>query len=204
MCSISGSFSKQKIKDLYRINAYRGEMNYSVTTFEYDSSWNRTRVGTVFQDEGGLQDFIIDNQQESEVKYFLTHSQAPTTEVSSIHPATYSGALLWHNGIIKQSTIPSGTWDTEWLLKQILDYGWSSLSRVNGSFACIMYNAGMLYAFRNEISPLFIDDELNISSTKFPHSRSLQPNQVWVLDILSKTYRSVAEFETFENPYFFA
>ena len=56
-------------------------------------------------------------------------------------------------------------WDTglmhDWLInKKSLDY-------IDGTFACLRYKNGKLYIFRNEISPLFIDDELNISSTKF-------------------------------------
>ena len=204
MCAISGSFSKNKLKELYKLNAYRGEMNHSLTTFEYDPKLKKIRTGVMYQGKGGLPDFLIDGQDEAPSKYFLSHSQAPTTEASSIHPASSNGALLWHNGIIKQSTIEPGAWDTEWMIKQIVDYGWSSLSRVNGTFACVMYNENKLYVFRNEISPLYIDDTMNISSTRFEGSRQVIPNVVWEFSLKSRNYWGVADFETFENPYFFA
>jgi hypothetical protein len=110
--------------------------------------------------------------------------------------------MLWHNGIIKQKNLSEGTWDTQWLLEQILNYGWSALSRVDGTFACIMYNSGELFVFRNEISPLFIDDRFNISSTKYEGSVSLTPNRVWKLNFETKYLDVVAYFETKENPYY--
>lgn len=200
MCAISGSFSKSKLKELYKLNAYRGEMNFSLTAFEAHN--DKTRLGIIYQDAGGLPDFLVDSQVEFPTRFFLTHSQAPTSGASNIHPATYSSALLWHNGIIKQKVVDADTWDTQWMLSQIVDYGWSVLSRIDGSFACVMFYEGKLYFFRNEISPLFIDDDLNISSTKFEGSRAVTPNYVWEMDIKTRNFWSIAEFETMENPYF--
>jgi hypothetical protein len=89
-------------------------------------------------------------------------------------------------------------------LEQVTNYGWSALSRVNGTFACVMYNFGLnLYTFRNEISPLFIDDDMNISSTKFDNSRPIDPNIVWRMDLKQHKMYPEAYFETLENPYFF-
>ena len=34
MCAITGSFYKEKLKELYTLNAYRGELNYSLATFK--------------------------------------------------------------------------------------------------------------------------------------------------------------------------
>lgn len=200
MCAISGSFSKSKLSELYKLNAYRGETNFSLSTFEPEGT--KVRLGIIFQDKGGLPDYLINSQPEKPGKFFVTHSQAPTSSVSNIHPASYGGALLWHNGIVKQKTIEDDIWDTHWMLTQVLDYGWSALSRVDGSFACVMYNEGKLYFFRNEISPLFIDEDLNISSTKFEGSKPIAPNEVWEVDLKYKVLTSVAHFETFENPYY--
>jgi hypothetical protein len=110
--------------------------------------------------------------------------------------------MLWHNGIIKQKTLTQGTWDTEWLLERVLDYGWSALSRVDGTFACVMYLSGSMFVFRNEISPLFVDKDLNISSTKLPGFESIKPNVVFKMDITNKVLQEEAYFETMENPYY--
>lgn len=202
MCAITASFSKKKLKDLYKLNSYRGELNYSLSTF--DSKDHLVSWKVLLQDSGKMPDFLIDELNIDKNTFMVAHSQAPTTDTGGIHPAAYTGALLWHNGIIKQSTIPAGTWDTQWLLSRIVDYGWSSLSRVNGTFACVMFMHNNLYVFRNEISPLFIDDELNLSSTKFEGSRPLEPNTVFRIDLNTKQIYTEATFNTFENPYYFS
>lgn len=201
MCAITASFSKKKLKELYKLNSYRGELNYSLSTFEsidYLVTWK-----VLLQDSGKMPEILIDELNTNDNMFMVAHSQAPTTDTGGIHPAAYIGALLWHNGIIKQSTIPAGTWDTQWLLSRIVDYGWSSLSRVDGTFACIMFMFNNLYVFRNEISPLFLDDELNLSSTKFEGSRPLEPNTVFRIDLDTKQIYTEATFSTFENPYYF-
>jgi hypothetical protein len=201
MCAISGSFSKAKLEELYKLNAYRGERSYSLTSFEYDNE-NRLRLNVLFQDEGPLDLNVLHAMHDQPGRFFIAHSQAPTTETRNIHPAVYGKALLWHNGIVKQKNISAGVWDTQWLLEQISDYGWSSLSRVDGTFACVMYWSGDLYVFRNEISPLFFDYNFNFSSTKFDGSQPLPPNVVHKLDLNNKCFYKEAEFETFENPYY--
>ena len=200
MCAITGSLYKEKLKELYTLNAYRGELNYSLATF---TPYNgKIEFQTLFQDSGKMPNTLIDGIPCNEGDFIIAHSQAPTTSSNNIHPAVYGEALLWHNGIIKQNKLSPGTWDTQWLLEQITDYGWSSLSRVDGTFACIMYMSGNLYVFRNEISPLFIDDYFNISSTKYQGSVSLTPNQVFKLNFETKYLDTVAYFATKENPYY--
>lgn len=200
MCAISGSFDKNRLLDLYKLNAYRGESSFSLSTFEKDGK--RTRIGVMFQDNGPMPEFLVTAQVNSPSKFFLAHSQAPTTQTNNKHPAIYGASLLWHNGIIKQSTLKEDQWDTQALLENIVDYGWSSLSRVDGTFACVMLHNDKLYFFRNEISPLFIDDKLNLSSTKFEGSRHVTPNVVWELDIVDRNFWAVADFKTMENPYY--
>lgn len=201
MCAILGSFSKRKLLDLYRLNAYRGEMSHSLTSFDYYND-DRLRLGVLFQDNGPLNTEVLDALHEREDRYFFAHSQAPTTDTNNMHPAVFGNAMLWHNGIVKQSSIPEDTWDTAWLLEKILDYGWSSLSRINGTFACVMFYTNEMFVFRNEISPMFVDDNLNISSTKFEGSRSLEPNKVFKMYFKDKKLIPIAYFETFENPYY--
>lgn len=201
MCAISGSFKKDKLLELYKLNAYRGEMSHSLTSFEYDNS-NNLRMGVLFQDNGPLNEEVLNEMHDKEDRFFVAHSQAPTTDTKNIHPAAYGYAMLWHNGIIKQKNLSPGTWDTQWLLERIINYGWSALSRVDGTFACMMYNNGELYVFRNEISPLFFDYDFNFSSTKFENSYPVPPNIVHKLDLVHKVFIREAYFETFENPYY--
>lgn len=200
MCAIVGSFSKDKLQELYKLNSYRGESSYSFSAFD------RTRepmLQYVYKHKGKMpDDYINSTYQYNDKTYFIAHSQAPTTDTDNIHPAVYGNAMLWHNGIIKQKEITSGTWDTAWLLEKIIDYGWSSLSDIDGTFACIMYYGNELFVFRNEISPLFVDSDLNISSTKFDGSISLNPNVVYKLNLEHEFYEPVAYFETKENPYY--
>jgi glutamine phosphoribosylpyrophosphate amidotransferase len=150
------------------------------------------------------------------------HSQAPTTEnsdSSSIHPARMhhsevgDTSLLWHNGILKPNTISmlrektgmDTTWDTQLLLQHMINS--ESLSEIDGTFACLMYHAGNMYMFRNEISPLFIDFDMNISSTKFEVSSitgnafSILPNHVFKLDFYSMTSIIQSTFTTKNSPY---
>jgi len=200
MCAITASFDKNKLGELYKLNAYRGELNYSLATFKLYKS--KIEFQTLFQDAGKMPDTLIDSIPSKEGDFILAHSQAPTTNSKNIHPAVYGDAMLWHNGIIKQKNLSEDTWDTQWLLEQIVNYGWSSLSRVDGTFACMMYNSGELFVFRNEISPMFYDDSLNFSSTRFNSARELPPNKVFKVNLSYKTIEPVAYFETLENPYY--
>lgn len=202
MCAITASFDPVKLKELYKLNAYRGELSWSISSFSLYKN-ERVELNTLFQDSGSMPDDIFDFATAvTEDKFFVAHSQAPTTQAGHMHPAVYGDTLLWHNGIIKQKALEHNTWDTLWLLEQITSYGWSSLSRIDGTFACIMYNGGEMFVFRNEISPLFYDKDLNFSSTKFEGSESLEPNKVFKLNFKYKQLTTVAYFETHTNPYY--
>ena len=200
MCAITGSFSKSKLQELYQLNAYRGELSYSLSSFTYEA--NSIRFDTIMQDKNKMPEVLIKNMPEGINKYYIAHSQAPTTNADNIHPAVFGDCMLWHNGIVKQKTLTNNTWDTQWLLEQIINYGWSALSRVDGTFACIMYNSGELFVFRNEISPMFYDSEMNFSSTKVEFTESLPPNKVFKVNLEYKQLSPIAYFETKENPYY--
>lgn len=200
MCAIIGSFNKDKLKELHALNSYRGELSYSLCSFKPGN--NEVKLGVLMSDQGKMPDTLIDQFPSLDGDFFISHTQAPTTESKNIHPAVYGNTMLWHNGIIKQKTFSEDTWDTAWMLEAITNYGWSTLSRIDGTFACIMFDGSYLYAFRNEISPLFYDIDLNFSSTKFEGSKSLPPNQVFCIDINTRMIDTVAYFETHENPYY--
>lgn len=200
MCAITASFSQNKLTDLYRLNAYRGELSYSLSAFSF--SENKIQFDTMMQDRDRMPEGLIAALPEGVNKYYIAHSQAPTTNANNIHPAVYGDCMLWHNGIVKQKNLTEGTWDTQWLLEQIINYGWSALSRADGTFACIMYNSGELFVFRNEISPMFYDKDLNFSSTKVEFTESLPPNKVFKINLKYKQITPIAYFETMENPYY--
>ncbi len=199
MCAIVGSFNKEKLKELYTLNNYRGELSYSFSLFD-----ENYKLATILKDSGKMPDNLID-KYGIDNKFMLTHSQAPTTDstTDNIHPASIKNHLMWHNGIIKQKTLPENVWDTHWLLSRIINEGWDILSTIDGTFACVLYDGTKLYVFRNEISPLFYDEQFNFSSTKFDGSISVPPNVVFELNPYEKSMIEIVEFDTFDNPYFF-
>ena len=112
MCAIVGSFNRDKLKELFEINAYRGQLSYSLASFKTNSE-----LQVVMKDKGKMPDYFYDEFPESD--FYIGHTQAPTTESSNIHPAVnHEGDFLWHNGIIKQGKF-KGKWDTEWLLDTV-------------------------------------------------------------------------------------
>lgn len=205
MCSIFGSFSKDKLVEFADLNKYRGQHSYSYTYFF------NNQLGIDVVVTKGLGELPIDKIKVPEGAYCIAHMQAPTTNnktIESVHPAFYKGAWLWHNGIIKDHWIKNtmkeynidNSWDTFLILHKYVNEG--TLNDIDGTFSCVYFGNGSLQLFRNEISPLFIDDNYNISSTKFEGSRSLEPNIVWELHP-GIGINKIGSFNTVENPYFF-
>lgn len=206
MCSISGSYSLEKIKGLTKLNAYRGELSHSITVFDQTTK-------LVYQHKG-LGPLVLENHKLP-VGYILVHQQAPTTEYSpeNIHPAIIDDNMLWHNGIIKHDSIKVNnikfgtnyTWDTELLLKALMRQGVPVLDNFDGSFACVLKLQGKLYCFRNEISPLFTDDShyVNLSSTQAVGMKALNPNVVYEINLTTGNLIQISYFKTYDNPYYF-
>lgn len=219
MCAISGSFSPIKLHELYELNAYRGVISSSIGIFD-----KNCQLVDLHRIEGWFKPNFWKSllSYEDESHYLLTHSQAPTTTLNStIHPAKVSDeesmTFVWHNGLIKPTSLQAWNeilgenheWDTQLLADLINWYGIDSvdeyLSKIKGSFACVVSYREILaklYVFRNEISPLFVDDNLNISSTVFEGSESLQPNVVHEFNLKRKTLLPTKfTFSTLENPF---
>ena len=78
----------------------------------------------------------------------------------------------------------------------------AKLDDIDGTFSCVYYGPGTLQLFRNEISPMFIDKDHNISSTKFEGSTPLEPNIIWEFRP-GVSLNKISSFKTVENPYFF-
>tara|TARA_R100000808_G_scaffold6840_1_gene20154 strand:- start:3717 stop:4220 length:504 start_codon:yes stop_codon:yes gene_type:complete len=156
----------------------------------------------------GLGPLPVDEIDVPSDHYCIVHQQAPTSENkdSTIHPAILNGHVLWHNGIIKEKEVQrlqrelntKESWDTKLMIDYISTYGEYTF---DGTYACVYHNGTDLYFFRNEISPLFVDERLNISSTLFKNSQALKPNTVF--KIQHEHLNPDASFETKENPYYF-
>ena len=79
----------------------------------------------------------------------------------------------------------------------------NSLDVVDGTFSCARYDKQDLYLFRNEISPLFYDEDLNISSTKFENSKDTEAGVMYFMNLQRSELEPMKRFETKENPYYF-
>lgn len=226
MCAIVGSRYEDKLLELVELNSNRGSHSYSFSL--YNMYTGELRI--VKRDFGTLDPSIVNIPTNH---YGIVHVQAPTTgskDLSSIHPATslppyktftvdkniteeYYSDALWHNGILKPTTIAaiqekysrlkSVQWDTR-LLLEVVNNTYTDLCEVDGTFSCLHYNDNRLVLFRNEISPMFFDSELNISSTKFENSGSTNPNMAWKMEFSSNQLHGVGgKFKTVDNPYYF-
>ena len=215
MCSITGSFDLNKLQELIDLNNYRGVHSHSITVFEPGGLLDTFYVATnlLYQDKG-MGPLELDNHDLSKFEdcYFLVHQQAPTTDsntIHSIHPAKTEDTMLWHNGIIKAKQVEElqkkyntkCTWDTMLMLKQINDI--KAPHDIDGTFSCVMFDGDQLSLFRNEISPLFYDSKLNISTTKFDNSERVEPNNMYLISLLNNQLVKYDEFTTVENPYYF-
>jgi glucosamine 6-phosphate synthetase-like amidotransferase/phosphosugar isomerase protein len=206
MCSILGSYSSDKITELAKLNEYRGTYSHSITYIDNTLSLLR-EVKT------GLGPLPYDSIIIPDNHYCIVHQQAPTADNynDNIHPASIDGQLLWHNGIIKEYEIKrlqslynvEYVWDTKLLLKQLIEL--NTPNNIDGSFSCVWYYKNNINIFRNEISPLFLDSEMNMSSTKFENSYPIEPNCIFKLDIENKNIinKKDSNFNTVENPYYF-
>ena len=203
MCSIFGSFDFEIIKSLSKLNSYRGSHSYSYSII--DSDFNIT----VSRGFGALP---LDDINPPDNSYILCHQQAPTTEAKdekSIHPSYLKDEYLWHNGILKEKTISElqkelddySEWDTHLLLKLLQNN--ISLDNIDGSFSCVYYKNKKLFLFRNSISPLFIDHDMNISSTKFNNSFQTPENSIIEFNPFAKTTDIIKYFNNISSPYYF-
>tara|TARA_B110000196_G_scaffold111641_1_gene96957 strand:+ start:145 stop:801 length:657 start_codon:yes stop_codon:yes gene_type:complete len=217
MCAIFGSSDKEKFVELAEANQYRGNESWSVAqfktgAFKHYRDAESFKLVDLFQGGGQFIPDIMDEFKEQELLlnnfYYLGHVQAPTTSSVSVHPSNYDNDLLWHNGIIKDYQVKewqieygNKEWDTELLHRHILLGG--SLDNVDGTFSCARYDKKDIYLFRNEISPLFYDNKLNISSIKFENAEETEAGVMYKIKLHSNELEAMYRFETKENPYYF-
>lgn len=159
----------------------------------------------VHNSKRGVMNESIEEYVHNDIVYNIGHIQSPTSNSSNKHPAEFNGLHLWHNGIIKPTTLREfdkdpKAWDTLSLLEIIYQHGLDILSQIDGSFACILKLSDRLFVFRNEMAPLFINSDLDISSLKYSGMNPLEANiifEITKLDSLN-VYR---EFTTKNNPW---
>ena len=216
MCAIFGSKDKQKFLELAELNQYRGNHSWSTTCFvtgrfEHYANADRVKHILTYRGEGEFEDKVTgfpEDNKDGFITYYLGHVQAPTTDSRDSHPSDIDSDLLWHNGIIKDYQVEEWQhkyghlkWDTELLYRHLL-FG-NSLDVVDGTFSCARYDKQDLYLFRNEISPLFYDEDLNISSTKFENSKDTEAGVMYFMNLQRSELEPMKRFETKENPYYF-
>jgi|694.fasta_scaffold00062_19 glucosamine 6-phosphate synthetase-like amidotransferase/phosphosugar isomerase protein len=204
MCSIIGSYNKDKFIELLELNRYRGAFSHSLTLYRPEGTT------LTFKGFGDFNLKLLDNVQTDD--YILGHCQAPTgglvKSFDRIHPYVNNTIKLLHNGIIKTQEVQrineiinsKHQWDTQ-LLGEYISEDFNKLSDIEGSFACVCIKNNKLYMFRNAISPLYQDIYCNISSTKFDDSEMIDNNVIYQLREIH--YFRVDSFNNTHNPYYF-
>lgn len=204
MCSIIGSFSIDKIKELVVLNQHRGNFSFSISTFDTETHELIQRCKCF-----GEFDFLaLESCNESPTTYFICHIQAPTggllKELDRIHPTAISNTYLWHNGIIQpagmeflnQINSSVGTFDTRELHQAIVDDSLDVLSLIEGLFTCVYVKDDGVRIFRTKHGKLYVDEELNLSSERFENSKCINYNSVYKLDFSKKMLQYESEFKT--------
>jgi len=213
MCSIVGSFSKNKFKELIGINQHRGSFSYSFLVWNIDTM----QIDTLIQSFGEFPLNIVDSAHSGDNIFYLGHTQAPTgglvKDTNRIHPARVNKSFLFHNGIIKQKDITrlkdeslktSENWDSLLMLMEIQSKGLNNtLNTIDGSFACIYNDNISVKLFRSAAGILFVDQDLNISSTKFNNSIRIDKDKVFNLNFKDKTLDTDSDFKSKSAPYFY-
>jgi glutamine phosphoribosylpyrophosphate amidotransferase len=194
MCSLIGSFSAEKFKELIDINQFRGTFSYS---------YFNTNTAKIQKDFGAYNYSIVEFDG-----FKIGHVQAPTggliKDTNRIHPTEIHSSLLWHNGIItsrgikflQELTNSTETFDTLLLHKAIHQEGFKILSKIEGLFTCVFYFENNYYVFRSKHGKLYVDDDLNFSSEKFENSKCINFDTVYMLDFNEKKLIICDSFET--------
>lgn len=167
MCGISGSFDRGRFITLMQGNQYRGSFSYSIMVLD-----NQFKVVHLSREFGEFNEHRVPKVVAGH--YWIGHVQAPTggliRDIERVHPSEYRGSYLFHNGILKRGFLTSvggqGRWDTGVLHELLRDDGPDALDYVDGSFSCVYVTEGNVFMFRNATSPMFMNDQGDISSVK--------------------------------------
>jgi len=209
MCAIFGSFSKEKLLELAKLNSARGNFSYSITSI------NKT-TRSVIESVKGFGEFRPHFKNEG--AYYICHIQAPTSattkEFRRIHPSRIyqdpdGNTYLWHNGVLKYEWYTKSchydsdlSWDTDVLHKEIL-LSYKNIENVDGQFSCAYLDKSGLFLFRNSEAPMFVDDEMNVSSTQFEGSHATLPGHAYEFNFEDMQFDDVWQFKCKSNEYYF-
>lgn len=209
MCSIVGSFSKVIFKNLIELNQNRGSFSYSFLVL------NPATLNTesLIQNFGKFDTSVVDS---AEPGLFFGHCQAPTggliEDPNRIHPAKIGDKFLFHNGIIKQKDVTrlqkehntDEGWDSKLMIMEINKKGlMETLNTIDGSFACVYKENNNIFIFRSQAGTLFVDENLNISSTKFNNAQRIKHDTVFKLNLINKSLDVFDIFKSKSSPYFY-
>lgn len=211
MCGIIGSFNKDKLIELSLKNSARGNKAYSLTVIDSNTSL----VYKEIKSKGLFSSEVFDKLGDIELLnvYYILHIQSPTAVTNltedTIHPAVNNNHKIWHNGMLLPKTIDelnlknnsNEQWDTKIILDELVNNGFDCLNGMEGSFGIIYSNGNKFYMFRNNIIPLFIDNDLNISSAKFENSNLIESNIIYEINFTDKQIIKFKQITNEHNPY---
>lgn len=221
MCAIIGSFDWTEFVELMKLNSYRGSHSHSVHSYDVEDRMLIPYVrgfGMFDENDPAYPDFV------RTTTYWIGHVQAPTTDSKdtwNIHPHNAFGrnelSYMWHNGVIKSAAIKDmqgelqcfSEWDTALIHEAVIKKGFDALNTINGGFSCLLKNEDGLFLFRNNICPMFVSENLSISSTKTEGFISTQPEIVYRMhfggqkNIFDGNLEEITKFKTVDDPYYF-
>lgn len=200
MCGLVGCYEKEKLTELLELNASRGKGTFADSI----SNFSLMRKPEEFID-------IYRNPKKEDLEkmdgdYFIGHQRAPTSGSITIHQPAIVDGYLWHNGVIP---VEEDKWDTKELATKISGGKLEEvLENIKiGSFSCVYsyidekFNT-YIKLFRNELAPLFIDNEASFSTTKFKGSEELPPYKIFDLDIEEGTIKEESFWKKAKPVYF--
>lgn len=221
MCCISSSFSVDSLLNMVNQGKSRAGHSWSVTVIRSGRVILLNR-GLVVNTPDELDEVILHNIKPNLIDrdYIIVHQQAPTTSerTAAVHPATSPShpGMLWHNGIIKQSSVDqlqatynrTDKWDTmllSFVLNDFIENDVDHLSSIRGGFACVYVNSatGDVNLLRNSVCPLFVNSVGDVSSIQSGSMQPLPVNTVFHLDLNTKQLIPKKSFESAERPYLF-
>lgn len=221
MCSIIGSFKKDKIIELVKLNQHRGNFSYSISIFDINDS--PYMVGNIRNfgkfDIKELDNCYVHSDSLGEY-YYICHVQDPTNGLikdrNRIHPNYFTNksvdSELWHNGIITAKGMDfikenidnkdiDLNFDTALLNTIICEKDYNILSEIDGLFTCVRYYHNQFFkqkidVFRTRHGKLYVDDELNMSSEKFEGSKCINADTIYTMDFKNKKLIESGKFKT--------
>jgi hypothetical protein len=200
---IAGSFSRDKLIELCEMHKYRGTYAYSIATYDVENHG-------MFSVNRGYGVLDYHKISISPHQYCIVQLQATPTR--NIQPASkivdqkdYFEHYLWFNGSLTNNEVgkiqleedTTERWQAMLLLKRVMRYG--APVDVDGAFSCVYSDGKELYLFRNELEPMFRDEELTICTTPFKGSVSTSSNKMFRMDLKKKGLRLIEEFTTIRH-----